>query len=78
MVAAQSQADSRPPLVCTNPTPLLNLHQSHTQVNNGTHEITATCTTIVRDLSQSPKNPKGTVPPKATVAVVGTHMDTSE
>lgn len=26
-------------------------------MNNGTHEITSTCTTIVRDMSQSPKNP---------------------
>lgn len=27
------------------------------QVNNGTHETTSTCTTIVRGLSQSPRNP---------------------
>lgn len=26
-------------------------------MNNGTHEITSTCTTIVRDMSQSPRNP---------------------
>lgn len=43
----------------------------HPQVNNGTHEITSTCTTIVRDMAQSPKNPapKGNKDDAAAAAV---------